>query len=72
MAENNNEPKNELITDYDLQPGEGTNIEIIGVDEDPLWLVIDEDALVQMIQMAFDAPEFTIDHLIEALLVTQE
>lgn len=59
-----------MITEFALQTGEGTNVEIIDADysgSDELWLIVDEDRLVEMIRMAFDCPEFTINHLIDAL-----
>jgi hypothetical protein len=61
-----------VITEFQLQNGEGTNCEIIGQQEDELWLIIDQETLVKMIQMAFDAPGFTIDHLIDALRASEE
>jgi hypothetical protein len=56
-----------MITDFELQTGEGTNVEIIGTGDDELHLIIDEDTLVDMIRMAFSCPKFTVDHLIDAL-----
>jgi len=55
------------ITEFDLQSGEGTSVEIIGKRENELWLIIDEDKLIKMIRLAFNAPEFVIDDLVQAL-----
>lgn len=57
-----------MITDFDLQKGDGIAVDIIGAkEEDELWLVVDEDKLVEMIRIAFDCPKFTINDLIDAL-----
>lgn len=56
-----------MITDFELQTGEGTNVEIIGKKADELWLIIDEDTLVKMIQIAFDVPGFTLAELVDAV-----
>lgn len=65
-----------MITDFELQKGDGIAVEIIpkgcealigGDDENGFWLVADEDDLVKMIQIAFDCKAFTINHLIDAL-----
>lgn len=56
-----------MITEFELQTGEGTNVEIIGGDNDEMWLIIDEAHMLKMIQMAFDVPEFTLEHLRYAL-----
>ena len=60
-----------MITEFELQSGEGTNVEIIGGDNDEFWLIVDEDDLTKMIQLAFDAPEFTLNELIDALRAAQ-
>jgi hypothetical protein len=56
-----------MITEFSLQTGELTTVEIIGAGKDELWLIIEEKDLVKMIQMAFRCPEFKIDHLLDAL-----
>lgn len=56
--------------DFELQSGEGTNIEITGKAKDGLfWLIINEEKLVEMIRLAFSCPHFEIGHLIDALRV---
>jgi hypothetical protein len=57
-----------VITEFELQKGDGIAVEIIGGDdENGFWLAIDEDTLVEMVQIAFDCPKFTVNHLIDAL-----
>lgn len=57
-----------MITDFELQKGDGIAVEIIGGDdENGFWLVADEDDLVKMVQIAFDCKAFTVNHLIDAL-----
>lgn len=56
------------MDEFELQSGDGTNVEIFvqGLDENHL-LIVDEDQLVEMIRLAFSCPAFTINHLIDAL-----
>lgn len=61
-----------MITEFELQSGRGTNVEIIGKEPDQLWLIIDEVKLVEMIRLAFDCPQFHIDHLVDAVSGTCE
>ena len=56
-----------MITEFQLQTGEGTNVEIITLGDENFWLIIDEDTLVKMIQIAFDVPGFTLAELIDAV-----
>lgn len=55
------------MTGVDLQKGDGISVEIVGTGNDELWLAVDEDELIKMIRIAFDCPEFSINHLIDAL-----
>lgn len=60
-----------MITEFELQKGDGISVEIVGKEAEELWLIIDEDTLVKMIQIAFDAPGFTLAELIDALRYNQ-
>ena len=60
-----------MITEFELQKGDGISVEIVGQGDDEMWLCIDEDDLVKMIQIAWDAPQFTINDLIDALLASE-
>lgn len=62
-----------MITDFELQKGDGISVEILGGDDvNGFWLVADEDDLVKMVRIAFDCPKFTINHLIDGLMAACE
>lgn len=50
----------------DVQSGEGTNIELYDEREDSM-ITVDLDTFAEMVKVAFDLPEFTVDDLISAL-----
>lgn len=54
---------------FEIQTGEGTNIEL---HSEGAWLIVTEDDLIQMIRLAFNAPNFTMDHLIDAVCAVTE
>jgi hypothetical protein len=61
-----------MIHDFDLQSGDGTDVHVIDAadvrgEDACLWLVIDEDKLLEMIRLAFDVPKYTLDALIESM-----
>lgn len=62
-----------MITEFELQKGDGIAVDIVPAnDDDDFWIIADEDDLVKMIQIAFDCPTFTINHLIDGLRVACE
>lgn len=57
-----------MIQDFELQKGDGIAVDLIGWTEtEDCWLVVDEEELVKMIQIAFGCEKFTINHLLDVL-----